>query len=166
LKKAGYEVFAIGKIDDIFAGCGITGKAHTTNNKDGIETTIIAVSKVRRGLIFTNLVDFDMLYGHRNDPEGYAAALKYFDDRLPDIMSALTDEDLLIITADHGNDPTTESTDHSREYVPLLVYSPAMKHGVNLGIRETFSDIAATIAEIFNVKNTGYGLSFLNELPL
>lgn len=166
MKNAGYEVFAIGKIEDIFAGCGITGKNHTTNNKDGIEATISAIDNVEKGLIFTNLVDFDMLYGHRNDVEGYANALKYFDERLPEIIGKLTVNDLIIITADHGCDPTTESTDHSREYVPLLVYSPAMKHGVNLGVRSTYSDVAATIADIFKLGNTKHGGSFLDELPL
>ncbi|MDK2805489.1 MAG: phosphopentomutase [Thermoanaerobacterium sp.] len=165
LKEAGYEVFAVGKIEDIFAGCGITGKDHSTNNKDGIIATLKALDKVKNGLIFTNLVDFDMLYGHRNNPEGYADALRYFDDHLPEIMSKLKDDDLLIITADHGNDPTTASTDHSREYVPLIVYSPKFKHGANLGVRQTFSDIAATIAEIFKVEGTGHGTSFLDELP-
>ncbi|MBT1278738.1 phosphopentomutase [Thermoanaerobacter sp. CM-CNRG TB177] len=166
LKEAGYEVFAIGKIEDIFAGQGITGKNHTTNNDEGITATIKAMDEVKDGLIFTNLVDFDMLYGHRNDVEGYAKALKNFDDRLPEIMEKLTKEDLLIITADHGCDPATESTDHSREYVPLLVYSPLMKHGVNLGVRSTYADIAATIAEIFEVGSTKHGTSFLRELPL
>ncbi|WP_028991845.1 phosphopentomutase [Thermoanaerobacter thermocopriae] len=166
LKEAGYEVFAIGKIEDIFAGQGITGKNHTTNNDEGITATIKAMDEVNDGLIFTNLVDFDMLYGHRNDVEGYAKALKNFDDRLPEIMEKLTKEDLLIITADHGCDPATESTDHSREYVPLLVYSPLMKHGVNLGVRSTYADIAATIAEVFEVGSTKHGTSFLRELPL
>ncbi|MFV9566896.1 phosphopentomutase [Thermoanaerobacter mathranii] len=166
LKEAGYEVFAIGKIEDIFAGQGITGKNHTTNNDEGITATIKAMDEVKDGLVFTNLVDFDMLYGHRNDVEGYAKALKNFDDRLPEIMEKLTKEDLLIITADHGCDPATESTDHSREYVPLLVYSPLMKHGVNLGVRSTYADIAATIAEIFEVGSTKHGTSFLRELPL
>ncbi|AFK85074.1 MULTISPECIES: phosphopentomutase [Thermoanaerobacterium] len=165
LKDAGHEVFAIGKIEDIFAGCGITGKDHSTNNKDGIIATLNALDKVKEGLIFTNLVDFDMLYGHRNNPYGYADALKYFDDHLPEIVSKLKDDDLLIITADHGNDPTTASTDHSREYVPLLVYNRRFTHGKDLGIRQTFSDIAATIAEIFNVDGTGHGTSFLSELP-
>ncbi|MEG6567394.1 phosphopentomutase [Thermoanaerobacterium saccharolyticum] len=165
LKDAGHEVFAIGKIEDIFAGCGITGKDHSTNNKDGIIATLNALDKVKEGLIFTNLVDFDMLYGHRNNPYGYADALKYFDDHLTEIISKLKDDDLLIITADHGNDPTTASTDHSREYVPLLVYNCRFTHGKDLGIRQTFSDIAATVAEIFNVEGTGHGTSFLSELP-
>ncbi|MEQ6358130.1 phosphopentomutase [Thermoanaerobacter thermohydrosulfuricus] len=166
LKEAGYEVFAIGKIEDIFAGQGITEKNHTTNNDEGITATIKAMDEIKNGLIFTNLVDFDMLYGHRNDVEGYAKALTHFDNRLPEIMGKLTKEDLLIITADHGCDPTTPSTDHSREYVPLLVYSPSMKHGVNLGVRSTYSDVAATIAEIFKVGPTKHGTSFLKELPL
>lgn len=166
LKEAGYEVFAIGKIEDIFAGQGITEKNHTTNNDEGITATIKAMDEIKNGLIFTNLVDFDMLYGHRNDVKGYAKALTHFDNRLPEIMGKLTKEDLLIITADHGCDPTTPSTDHSREYVPLLVYSPSMKHGVNLGVRSTYSDVAATIAEIFKVGTTKHGTSFLKELPL
>ncbi|HHY79416.1 MAG TPA: phosphopentomutase [Thermoanaerobacter sp.] len=166
LKEAGYEVFAIGKIEDIFAGQGITEINHTTNNDEGITATIKAMDEIKNGLIFTNLVDFDMLYGHRNDVEGYAKALTHFDNRLPEIMGKLTKEDLLIITADHGCDPTTPSTDHSREYVPLLVYSPSMKHGVNLGVRSTYSDVAATIAEIFKVGPTKHGTSFLKELPL
>ncbi|AIS51648.1 phosphopentomutase DeoB [Thermoanaerobacter kivui] len=166
LKEAGYEVFAIGKIEDIFAGQGITEKNHTINNDEGITATIKAMDDIKNGLIFTNLVDFDMLYGHRNDVEGYAKALKHFDNRLPEIMGKLTKEDLLIITADHGCDPTTPSTDHSREYVPLLVYSPSMKHGINLGVRSTYSDVAATIAEIFKVGPTKHGTSFLKELPL
>jgi phosphopentomutase len=166
LKEAGHQVFAVGKIEDIFAGCGITGKNHTTNNKDGIEATVEALTAIEEGLIFSNLVDFDMLYGHRNNVQGYAAALKYFDDRLPEILAELSEETLLIITADHGNDPTTASTDHSREYAPLLVYSPAMRHGVDLGTRSTFADIAATIAEVFQVEGTGHGTSFLHELIL
>ncbi|SHE45652.1 phosphopentomutase [Thermoanaerobacter uzonensis DSM 18761] len=166
LKEEGYEVFAIGKIEDIFAGQGITEKNHTTNNDEGITATIKAMDDIKNGLIFTNLVDFDMLYGHRNDVEGYAKALKHFDNRLQEIMEKLTKEDLLIITADHGCDPTTPSTDHSREYVPLLVYSPLMAHGVNLGVRSTYSDVAATIAEIFKVGPTKHGTSFLRELPL
>lgn len=166
LKEEGYEVFAIGKIEDIFAGQGITEKNHTTNNDEGITATIKAMDDIKNGLIFTNLVDFDMLYGHRNDVEGYAKALKHFDNRLQEIMEKLTKEDLLIITADHGCDPTTPSTDHSREYVPLLVYSPLMAYGVNLGVRSTYSDVAATIAEIFKVGPTKHGTSFLRELPL
>ncbi|MGI1690195.1 phosphopentomutase [Thermoanaerobacter uzonensis] len=166
LREEGYEVFAIGKIEDIFAGQGITRKNHTTNNDEGITATIKAMDDIKKGLIFTNLVDFDMLYGHRNDVEGYAKALKHFDNRLQEIMGKLTKEDLLIITADHGCDPTTPSTDHSREYVPLLVYSPLMTHGVNLGVRSTYSDVAATIAEIFKVGPTKHGTSFLRELPL
>ncbi|HHW56876.1 MAG TPA: phosphopentomutase [Clostridia bacterium] len=166
LKQAGYEVYAIGKIEDIFAGQGITNKNHTTNNDEGITATIEAMNIVKIGLIFTNLVDFDMIYGHRNDVEGYAKALKHFDNRLPEIMGKLTEEDLLIITADHGCDPTTPGTDHTREYVPLLVYSPLMKEGVNLGVRSTYSDVAATIAEIFNIGPTKNGTSFLKELPL
>lgn len=166
LKENNYEVFAIGKIEDIFAGRGITDVDHTKNNEEGITATIKAFDTVKEGLIFTNLVDFDMLYGHRNDVEGYANALLHFDNRLPEIIDKMTQEDLLIITADHGCDPTTKSTDHSREYVPLLVYSPKMKSGLNLGIRSTYSDIAATLADIFNVGPIKNGSSFLHQLPI
>ncbi|MGB9678766.1 MAG: phosphopentomutase [Thermoanaerobacteraceae bacterium] len=166
LKENNYEVFAIGKIEDIFAGRGITDVDHTKNNEEGITATIKAFDTVKEGLIFTNLVDFDMLYGHRNDVEGYANALLHFDNRLPEIIDKMTQEDLLIITADHGCDPTTKSTDHSREYVPLLVYSPKMKSGFNLGIRSTYSDIAATLADIFNVGPIKNGSSFLHQLPI
>ncbi|MDK2793736.1 MAG: phosphopentomutase [Caldanaerobacter sp.] len=121
LKEAGYQVYAVGKIEDIFAGQGITDSIHTGNNDEGITATIEAMDAVKKGIIFTNLVDFDMVYGHRNDVNGYAKALKHFDERLPEIMLRLKEEDLLIITADHGCDPTTPGTDHTREYVPLLV---------------------------------------------
>lgn len=152
LKKKGTAVTAVGKIEDIFAGRGITNAIHTQNNADGVDKTLECMRRARGGLIFTNLVDFDMLYGHRNDPEGYASALEEFDRRLPEIESALADDGILIITADHGCDPTTDSTDHSREYVPLLVFGKHVKAGVDLGIRRTFADVAATIGEIFGVK--------------
>lgn len=146
LEKHGRKTLGIGKIEDIFCNRGVTYVNHTTNNRDGIEATISALRDENNDatLIFTNLVDFDMHYGHRNDPEGYAAALEYFDAQLPQIKNALKSDDLLIITADHGCDPTTPGTDHTREYVPLLVYS----HGitpVNLGTRKTLADVAATI---------------------
>ncbi|KKC30472.1 phosphopentomutase [Caldanaerobacter subterraneus] len=166
LKEAGYQVYAVGKIEDIFAGQGITDSVHTGNNDEGITATIEAMDAVKKGIIFTNLVDFDMVYGHRNDVNGYAKALKHFDERLPEIMLRLKEEDLLIITADHGCDPTTPGTDHTREYVPLLVYSPSMKEGRDLGLRKTYADVAATIAEIFNVGPIRTGTSFLRELPL
>lgn len=163
LKRNEYEVMAIGKIEDIFAGRGITYAVHTKSNIDSIERTINSLEFVEGGLIFSNLVDYDMLYGHRNDPHGYAAALEEFDQELPDIMSNLSDEDILIITADHGNDPTTPSTDHSREYVPLLVYGENIQN-VNLGIRKTFADIAATIADYFEVEQPRHGESFLKQI--
>ncbi len=157
------SVHAIGKIEDIFAGRGITSKNHTTNNEDGINATIEALSKCSGGLIFTNLVDFDMLYGHRNDVLGYASALEYFDSRLSQITELMSKDDLLIITADHGCDPTTKSTDHSREYVPLLVFGD-MVQSVNLGIRDSFSDIGATICDYLGIKGEISGESFLSHI--
>ena len=161
---SGGEVIAIGKIEDIFSHRGITISDHVTNNPDGIDSTIRAMKSGRGTLIFTNLVDFDMLYGHRNDVNGYAKALMDFDAALPGIMSAMSDTDLLIITADHGCDPTTVSTDHSREYVPLLVYGRQISAGINLDIRSTFCDIAATLAELFSLPSPGCGMSFAGQL--
>jgi len=151
LTEGGFTVTAIGKINDIFAGCGITISIHTENNLDGIDKTIKAIKTKTRGLIFTNLIDFDMVYGHRNDVKGYAKALEEFDKRLPEIVDALREDDILILTADHGCDPTTKSTDHSREYVPLIVYGAKVKNGTNLGIRKTFADIATAIANTFKL---------------
>lgn len=154
LKDHGLEVMAVGKIEDIFAGEGISRSVHTEGNMDGVDKTLKFMREPNnRGLIFTNLVDFDSLYGHRNNPQGYAGALQDFDERIPEILEAVRDDEILIITADHGCDPTTESTDHSREYVPLLVYGKQVKAGTNLGIRNSFTDVAATIADLF-------GLSF------
>lgn len=164
IKESGFETAAVGKIEDIFASKGITKAVHTHNNMDGVDKTIEYMQQVSKGLIFTNLVDFDMQYGHRNDVEGYANALKDFDNRLPEIINNLRDDDVLIITADHGCDPTTPSTDHSREYVPLLVYGMQIKRGVNLGTRETFADISATILEMFGLKALKNGKSFLKEI--
>lgn len=157
------EVIAIGKIEDLFSGRGITTAIHTNGNSDGIEQTIKYLKKDSKGLIFTNLVDFDMLYGHRNNVKGYSDALEYFDKKLPEIMSNMKDDDMLIITADHGNDPTTPSTDHSREYIPILVYGKQIKENVNLGIRATYADISATILDIFNLPIL-MGKSFKSEL--
>ena len=157
------DVIAIGKIEDLFAGRGITKKIHTSGNADGIEKTIEEIGKQNEGLIFTNLVDFDMLYGHRNNIEGYAKALEYFDNKLPEIISNMKDTDILIITADHGNDPSTPSTDHSREYIPILVYGKNVKPNVNLGIRNTYADISATILDILKMKQLE-GTSFKNEI--
>ncbi len=161
LKEAGFMVFAIGKINDIFVGQGITDYIYTMDNNDGIDKTIAAIQEQKKpGLIFINLVDFDAKYGHRNNPQGYADALAEFDRRLPDIVAALNDDDLLVITADHGNDPTTPSTDHSREYVPILITGQEIKPGVNIGVRQTFADQAATIADIFGVGLPPKGNSF------
>lgn len=163
MSEAGYPVTAVGKINDIFAGTGISKSVHTINNTDGMKKTVDLIKSSQGGLIFTNLVEFDMLYGHRNDPFGYATALKNFDRQLPAIIEALGKDDLLIITADHGCDPTTASTDHSREFVPLLITGTPVQSGINLGIRETFADIAATLAEIYNLSiNTG--TSFANRI--
>jgi phosphopentomutase len=164
LKEAGYDVMAVGKIEDIFAGKGITYAVHTSDNMDGIDQTLRLIKEDNRGLIFTNLVDFDMVYGHRNNAEGYKEALESVDSRLPEIMQVMKDTDLLIITADHGCDPTTESTDHSREYVPVLLYGKSIKAGVNIGTRKTFSDMAATIAEVFNIRHDFGATSFLNAI--
>ncbi len=147
LASAGTPVYAVGKIEDIFAGRGITESNHTTNNMAGVDATLSFMREKDGGLIFTNCVDFDMLYGHRNDAQGYARALQEFDARVPEILAALRKEDLLIITADHGCDPTTPSTDHSREYVPLLVYGAGVRPGTDLGVRRTLADTGATVGE-------------------
>ena len=166
LSRSGREVVGIGKIEDIFSGRGITTSNHTTNNRDSIEATVSAIASGQGTLIFTNLVDFDMLYGHRNDATGYANALRGFDDAVPRIIGSMRDADLLIITADHGCDPTTPGTDHSREYVPLLVYGKHTAHGVDLGTRSTFCDIAATLADLFGIKGITCGTSFAREIAL
>lgn len=163
-KEAGYSVTGVGKIIDIFAGEGITESVRIHNNSDGINHTIDYLKKNKSGIIFTNLVDFDMLYGHRNNIKGYADALMDFDSRLPEIIMALEEHDILIITADHGCDPTTSSTDHSREYVPLITFGKSLKRNVNLGTRETFSDIAAVIAEYLSLKKSDEGTSFLKSI--
>ena len=164
LKAEGKSVVAIGKIEDIFEHRGMTVTDHTTNNHDGIEKTIEYLNKDFEGLLFTNLVYTDMIYGHRNDVKGYAEAVMYFDSKLPEIKSAMKDDDILIITADHGCDPTTPSTDHSREFVPLLVYGKNIKEGVNLGVRKQFSDIAATVAEYLGINETFGAESFLKDV--
>ncbi len=164
ISGAGKNVTAVGKIEDIFQHRGITVSSHTTNNHDGTEKTIEFIKKDSDGLIFTNLVDFDMVYGHRNDIDGYKNALEAFDKKLPEIISALKNEDILFITADHGCDPTTPSTDHSREYVPLLVYGKNIKHGVNLGIRSTFADLGKTVVDYLGIENSLPGTSFLKNI--
>jgi len=161
LKNRGLMVYAVGKIEDIFAGQGITDAVHTKSNMDGVDKTLTAMHEHReRGLIFTNLVDFDAKFGHRNNPQGYADSLAEFDQRLPEIVGALADDDVLILTADHGNDPTTPGTDHSREYVPILIYGTPVRKGINIGVRETFADLAATIAEILEIQSPPQGSSF------
>ena len=164
LKENDKEVIAIGKIGDLFSGRGITKEIHTQGNEDGIEKTIEEIQKETEGLIFTNLVDFDMLYGHRNNIEGYAKALEYFDSKLPIIMENMKDTDMLIITADHGNDPSTPSTDHSREYIPILIYGKEIKENVNIGIRQTYADIGETILDILNMPLLNVGESFKDEI--
>jgi len=164
IQESGMDVCAVGKIEDIYDGYGITKAVHTKNNMDGVDKTIEYMKMNTKGLIFTNLVDFDMLYGHRNDVQGYAKALMDFDARIPEIIDNLRDDDVLIITADHGCDPTTESTDHSREYIPILIYGKKIKNGVNLGTRKTFADIGKTIAELLNVNANISGESFAKEI--
>ena len=161
IKSANKTVYAVGKIFDIFAGKGVTQKAFTTSNLDGIEKTLKALDTDFNGLCFINLVDFDMLYGHRQDINGYAKALTEFDRYLPEITSKMRDDDILVITADHGCDPGDNSTDHTREYTPLIVYGKSVKP-INLGTRKTFADIAATVADYLDVDFKCDGESFLN----
>jgi phosphopentomutase len=157
------EVFGIGKIFDVFLGRGIRDYETTKSNADGMEKTLQAMDSFDGGLIFVNLVDFDQLYGHRNDVEGYARALEAVDDWLPSVEARLRPDDLLILTADHGCDPTTASTDHSREYVPLLVYGQGVRAGVDLGVRATLADIGQTVAENFGTA-IATGESFLGQI--
>ena len=164
LKENGFDVLSIGKIYDIFAHRGMTEFEFTTCNADGIQKIIEATSKDFNGLCFTNLVDTDMIYGHRNDPVGYSNALSYFDERIPQIIEGLREDDLFIITADHGCDPVTPSTDHSREYVPLLITGPKVKPNTNLGTTATFADMAETILDYFGVEQLGVGTSHLSEI--
>ncbi|EGO8386867.1 phosphopentomutase [Enterococcus faecalis] len=163
LKENGNDVIAVGKINDIFNGQGITEAIRTKSNMDGVDQLLTVMNKDFTGLSFTNLVDFDALYGHRRDVKGYAKAIEDFDDRLPEIMAAMAEDDLLLITADHGNDPTFPGTDHTREYVPLLAYSKKMTKQGSLP-QGFYSDISATIAENFEVPATENGQSFLNQL--
>ena len=163
LKDAGLDVVCIGKIASIYDGMGVTEDLTAKNNDQIIDVTIGALKDSSKGIIFSNLVDFDMLYGHRRDTEGYAKALEHFDARLPEIFDAMNDDDLLILTADHGNDPSYPGSDHTREYVPLLVYGKTATGGVALGTRQSLSDIGQTIAENFGVEIAD-GISFLNEI--
>lgn len=164
LKDADFDVISIGKIADIYDGEGVTKALRTTSNMDGMDKQVQTLDMEFTGLSFLNLVDFDALFGHRRDPEGYGKALEEYDARLPEVLDKLRDDDLLIITADHGNDPVHAGTDHTREYVPLLVYSKQFKEGKELPLRMTFADIGATVAENFGVKMPEHGTSFLKEL--
>jgi phosphopentomutase len=164
LKEAGHPVVAIGKIEDLFAGRGITHATHTVSDEDGMDVLADALTEDKGGLIFVNLVDFDTQYGHRNDVAGYAANLERFDRRLAGIIDQLTPHDMLVITADHGNDPSTPSTDHSREHVPVLLFGEAVRSGVDLGTRPTFADLGQTLADLFDVAPLGHGTSFLTDV--
>ncbi len=164
LKEKGLDVLAVGKINDIYAGKGITDTVRTQNNEEGIERLMERTGRDFNGICFVNLVDFDMVYGHRNNVDGYAKALTYFDSQLPRILQGLREEDVLMITADHGCDPATPSTDHSREYIPLVIYGDKIKKGRNIGTRTTFSDIAATILDYFDIRPEVAGTSFLKDI--
>jgi phosphopentomutase len=164
VKSASLPVIAVGKIDDLFGGRGITCAIHTASDAEGMNHVERQMQELERGLIFANLVDFDTQYGHRNDVTGYAANLERFDARLAAILQLLRDRDLLIVTADHGNDPTTASTDHAREYVPVLVAGRHVRGGADLGTRQTFADVGQTLAEVFGVGPLAHGTSFLAEI--
>lgn len=164
IKEQSMDVISIGKITDIFNGKGISHSTTTATNLEGIQETIQAIKRESTGLIFTNLVDFDMLYGHRRDVDGYANCLMEFDSHLPNILEALKEDDLLIITADHGNDPTAPGTDHTREYIPILHYGDQIKQDHNLGTRNSFADIAATIASALGITFDTKGSSYYDEI--
>lgn len=164
LQDANYDVIGLGKISDIYAGEGVTRSIHTVSNMDGMDKLIGVLDEEFIGISFLNLVDFDALFGHRRDPQGYGKALEEYDARLTEVFAKMKNDDLLIITADHGNDPTYQGTDHTREYVPLLVYSPSFSVGKELPLRTSFADIGATIAENFKVRMPEYGTSFLQNL--
>ena len=164
LITAGFEVYATGKIDDLFGHRGISVTNHTTNNHDTILATIDFIKKDFNGLLFANLIEFDQIYGHRNDPRGYADALEEFDRYIPQIVGNLGAGDIVMVVSDHGVDPTTESTDHSREFSPLLIFGDRIKANVDLGVRKSFSDVGATIADIFTLQPPQIGSSFLNKI--
>jgi phosphopentomutase len=161
LMEAGIPVTAVGKIHDIFSGCGIQKSIHTENNMDGVDKTLQEMEVLSHGLIFTNLVEFDSQWGHRRNVQGYKEGLEAFDRRLPEIISAMKQEDVLIINADHGCDPSFHGTDHTREYIPVLVYGEQMEAGKNIGTRESFADIGASIGRLFGVRKLPLGRSFL-----
>ncbi len=164
LKEKRKDVIAVGKIDEIFALRGITKSFHIIKNQDCIDKTIEILQIDFNGLLFVNLIENDMLFGHRNDPWGYAQALVEFDKRIPEIQNSMNAEDILIITSDHGNDPTSPTTDHSREYVPLLIDGYMVKHGIDLGIRSTFADVGKSIADLFDVDDFNVGKNFIDEI--
>ncbi len=164
LYKQGIPTTGIGKIGDIFTERGLSNSVHTKSNEDGINMILKQMQNQEKGLIFANLVDFDMLYGHRNDVDGYAKAIEAMDRRIPDLIEALGEDDVMILTADHGCDPTTPSTDHSREYVPILVYGKSLKQGIDLGVRDTFSDIGATVLDLLGVEPVLKGSSFKDQI--
>lgn len=164
LRARGLPVIGIGRIDDIFAGRGLDEKIHTQGNTDGMIKTIEAMAKIERGFFITNLADFDVRYGHSRDPRGYARCLEEFDVQLAMLLSRAHDGDLLLLTADHGNDPTRSGSDHTREYVPILAAGPARAAGVDLGIRQSFADVGATVAEVFGAEPPEVGDSFLKEI--
>ena len=166
LTAGGVPVHAIGKVEDLFAGRGITSAVHTKSDDHGMDEIFRAIGTLDRGLIFANLVDFDTVYGHRNDVSGYAENLERFDVQLGKLLPRLESTDMLIVTADHGNDPTTPSTDHSREHVPVFVTGERVRSGVDLGVRSTFADLGQTIAEVFGVEPLRHGTSFLGEILL
>jgi len=164
MKDAGHSVIGIGKIEDIFCGQGLTEAIHTKDNMDGVDQTLKYMKQNKKGLIFTNLVEFDSSWGHRNDVQAYAKGLMDFDKRLVEIMNEMNDTDILFINADHGCDPTTESTDHSREYVPFIAWGKALKEGVNIGVRKTFADVGQTITDIFELQKLPIGESFYKDI--
>lgn len=164
MKRAGLDVAAVGKIEDIFANQGITMAVHTKDNMDGMRKTLDYMNEIESGLIFTNLVEFDSKWGHRNDYEGYAKGLEEFDEALKDVLDNMKETDMLLINADHGCDPTTKGTDHTREYVPLLIYGKSIESNVNLGTLNTFADTGQTIAEIFGIDKLEIGSSFLDKV--
>lgn len=164
LAEKGLPVFGVGKIEDIFTGRGVSAAVHTVSDSDGVDQTLKAMREQREGLIFTNLVDFDTLYGHRNDVAGYARNLELLDERMPEVLGALEEHDVFILTADHGCDPSDTSTDHTREHVPLLIRGPAVRPGRDLGVRSTFADLGQTLADNFGLPPLAAGTSFLREL--
>jgi phosphopentomutase len=164
LVEAGRRVVTVGKVDDLFAGRGVSDAIHTTSNEEGENVLLDLAKRAGEGVVFANLVDFDTQYGHRNDPTGFAAALERFDVAFGRLLARLRGDEMLWVTADHGNDPTTPGTDHTREYTPLIVAGPRVRDGVDLGTRASFADLGATLAEVFSVAPPRAGTSFLAEL--